>query len=119
MTEGVAVGVAVGVIVDVTVGGVVAVGVAVGVVVGVSVVVAVGVGVVVGVSVGVAVGHGLAMMVMLRVKGACTPSSITTSLMMGVSCGMVGRGPLQPNLMVCVSPLANEPAQVMVFVSEL
>ena len=127
MTEGVAVGVAVGVIVDVTVGGVVAVGVPVGVVVGVSVVVAVGVGVVVGVSVGVAVGvsvgvavgHGLAMIVTLRVKGACTPSSITTSLIMGVSCGMVGRGPLQPNLMVLVSPLANEPSQVMVFVSEL
>jgi hypothetical protein len=123
VTVSVAVGVAVGVIVDVTVGRVVAVGVAVGVAVvvavGVDVSVGVAVGVAVGISVGVAVGQGLAMMVTLRVKGTCTPSSITTSLMMGMSCGMVGRGPLQPKLMVCVSPLASEPAQVMLFVSGL
>lgn len=105
--------------VGVTVGVGVAVDVAVGVIVGVAVGVVVGVIVGVGVAVGVAVGQGLAMTVTLRVKGACTPSSITTSLMMGVSCGMVGRGPLQPKLMVCVSPLANEPAQLIASVSGL
>ena len=109
--------VVVGVAVVVGVGVDVSVGVSVGVAVGVSVGMAVGVAV--GVSVGVAVGLGLAMTVTLRMKGACTPSSITTSLTMGVSCAMVDRGPLQPNLMVCVSPLANEPAQVIVSVSGL
>lgn len=87
------------------------------VVVGVAVGVTVGVDVAVGVIVGVAVGQGLAMTVTLRMKGVCTPSSIRTSLTMGVSCAMVGRGPIQPNVMVCVSPLAKEPAQVIVSVS--
>ncbi|MBM4466560.1 MAG: hypothetical protein FJ014_13565 [Chloroflexi bacterium] len=85
--------------------------------VGVEVVVGVGVEVVVGVAVGVAVGQGLARMVTNLMKGACTPSSITTWLMMGLLCGMGGAGPLQPKVMVCVSPLASEPAQVMASVS--
>ena len=120
MVVGVGVGVViVGVTVGVAVGvGEVIVGVAVVVGVGVDVVVVgVAVGVTVGVSVGVAVGQGLAMTVTLRMKGTCTPSSITTSLVMRVSCSMVGRGPIQPKVIVCVSPLANEPAQVMVSVS--
>jgi len=82
------------------VGVAVGVSVAVGVTVGVAVGVAVDVGVTVGVAVGVAVGQGLAVIVTLRVKGTCTPSSITTSLVMRVSCGMGGTGPLQPKLMV-------------------
>ena len=91
----------------------------VGVTVGVAVGVAVGDDVGVGVAVGVGVGQGLAMIVTKRMKGACTPSSITTSLMMGLSCGMIGEGPLQPKLMECVSPASSEPAQVMVSVSSL
>jgi hypothetical protein len=85
--------------------------------VGVAVTVTVGVAVVIGVAVGVAVGQGLAMMVIKRVKEGCTPSSITTWLVMGLSWGMGGAGPLQPKVMVCVSLLASEPAQVMVSVS--
>lgn len=54
------------------------VGVAVIVGVAVTVGVAVSVGVAVGVVVGVAVGDGLTRMVIARVKGAWTPSSIST-----------------------------------------
>jgi len=95
------------------------VGVGVSVTVGVGVTVGVAVGIAVGEVVGVGVGKGLPMTVTLRAKGACTPSSITTSLTMRVSCGTIGEGPSQPKLMVCVSPASSEPAQVMVSVSEL
>ena len=93
--------------------------VGVSVTVGVGVTVGVAVGIAVGEVVGVGVGQGLAMIVTKRTKGSCTPSSITTSLMMGLSCGMIGEGPLQPKLMECVSPASSEPAQVMVSVSSL